>query len=122
ASRSALLSTLVAAAIIPATWTRLTRRQLITDIAWAATVMSGVAVLIPSVSLERLATTRTELIYGTMDTRTEIWKAGLEVFSSHPFAGVGAGGFERAVQPLLGYAGGDAHFVAHNTFLSILVE
>lgn len=55
--------------------------------------------------------------FGTAGDRTTIWRAGLAVLSDHPFVGVGAGGFERAVEPLL-----QGRYAAHSTPLSIAVE
>ena len=59
---------------------------------------------------------------GTLDLRTTIWAAGLKVFPLHPILGVGSGAYEDSVTPIIGYADNGEHFVAHNTYLSILVE
>jgi O-antigen ligase len=56
-------------------------------------------------------------------TRSTIWKTGLKVLRQHPVAGIGAGAYPEAVKPWLGVPGVPGHFyVAHNTFLSVLVE
>ena len=46
-----------------------------------------------------------------------IWAAGLNVFRQHSFAGVGAGAFGPSVAAAI-----DINYVAHNSFLSVLVE
>jgi O-antigen ligase len=87
--------------------------------------------LLPSSLFTRLSTTGDEITSGTMNERTIIWNAGATVFRSHPFAGVGAGSFPKAVEPLIGKAPVESMeeydetkgtYVAHNTFLSVLVE
>jgi O-antigen ligase len=68
-------------------------------------------------ALARLATTRAELEQGTLNSRKVVWKAGLHLFPLHPLGGVGAGAFEEAVVPFLGY-----QKTGHNTYLTVLLE
>ncbi len=70
-------------------------------------------------NLERLSSTTTELTEGTLNSRTKIWAAGLQVFthSPHPWAGSGSGTFDVAVEPLL-----DRPRASHNAYLSVLVD
>jgi O-antigen ligase len=82
-----------------------------------ALVICGGLAFLPSSSWERLSTIPNELRQGTLTGRTVIWGAGLEVFRAHPFLGVGAAAFRYSVGRALSEAN-----VAHNTFLSILVE
>lgn len=73
--------------------------------------------LVPEAILERLGTIPVEIERGTLSGRRQIWWAGFQVWLRRPLTGVGSGAFMTAVEPLLGRAN-----VAHNTFLSILVE
>jgi O-antigen ligase len=73
--------------------------------------------LVPATTWERLLTTGTEIADGSLDHRTVIWAAGLNVFREHPFFGVGAGAFGPSVAGAI-----DINYVAHNSFLSVLVE
>jgi O-antigen ligase len=82
-----------------------------------ALVICGGVFFLPSSSWERLSTIPDELREGTLTGRTLIWGAGFDVFREHPFLGVGASGFRNSVSRAL-----TETEVAHNTFLSILVE
>lgn len=74
--------------------------------------------LIPWEVWARLFTLREQLAGGgSMGDRTQIWRAGLDVFARHPVAGVGAGGFSDSVVPMLG-----RREAAHSTLLSVAVE
>ena len=68
-------------------------------------------------SLARLATTAGEVSAGTLNERSELWEAGISLFSDTGVLGVGAGAFENAITP---YAGEPK--VAHNTYVSVLTE
>jgi O-antigen ligase len=46
-----------------------------------------------------------------------IWAAGWDLFREHPFIGIGSGAYAASVWRSL-----DIAIVAHNTFLSVLVE
>ena len=77
----------------------------------------------PAPQRQRLATMPAEIASGTLHDRTRIWKAGLRVLRRRPLRGVGSGAYPKAVEPWLGkpkVAG--FQYVAHNTFLSVLVE
>ncbi len=79
-------------------------------------VLAAAPALIPRDSWNRLTTIGAELNGGGMNGRMPIWQAGLRVFShSIPniVVGVGADGFIKAV---------DIWYVAHNTYLSVLVN
>jgi O-antigen ligase len=117
ASRGALLEGLVALLALPLSLLRASARTRV--VAIGALAVSGLVAYqyVPSVSWERLATTRSEIAVGDLNSRREIWSAGLQLVVDHPLVGVGVGAFPVAVGPKLGRS-----IVAHNGFLSVLVE
>jgi len=116
ASRSALPAAVAALIIIPLTLARQSGRSMVSTTALLVGAIVLASVLVPEYSWDRIATFRQEALRGTLSGRTEIWRAGLQVFQQRPVLGVGAGGFESAVEPLLGRQ------YAHNLFIAILVE
>jgi O-antigen ligase len=87
--------------------------------------------LVPATSWSRLSTIGGELRSGTLNDRTLIWQTGWQVFGESPFRGVGAAAFAPAIEHSLGMPfnapsadeGAPAtELVAHNSFLSVLVE
>ena len=126
ASRAATLACLVALAIVPLTHARLTGRQRIAVLLTISLLVFGALLFVPSTSWERLSTTPSEFAQGTLTGRTVIWAAGWELFCEHPFLGVGANAFRLMVSRVLAkpinMAGLASTPVAHNTFLSVLVE
>jgi O-antigen ligase len=116
ASRGALIPALVALLLIPWTLSRLRLRAKVAACVLGIVGLLLVQQLVPEQSWQRLATTSEAIETGTFGGRGTIWRAGLEVFTQHPLVGVGAGGFNVAVQPVLGY-----RMPPHQTFLSVLV-
>jgi len=117
AARGGFLAGVVAFSIVPLTYVRLSRRRRIATLLTTALVICGGLAFLPSSSWERLSTIPNELRQGTLTGRTVIWTAGWELFRMHPFLGVGAAGFRDSVSRAL-----SEPIVAHNTFLSVLVE
>lgn len=125
ASRGGFLVTAIALAIIPLTYAKLSLRRklgfllLLTAGTYGLFQLSGdlQSRLVPNI--ERLSSTTTELTKGTLNSRTKIWAAGLEVFthSPRPWLGTGSGTFDYAVEPLL-----DRPRASHNAYLSVLVD
>ncbi len=117
-SRGGMLATVVALTIVPFTMLRLSPGK--RNAAIAMLVLAGVlgVAFVPQRIFERLATTTTEVEQGRISGRGRIWKAGLVAFAEHPVVGYGPGGFRTAVRPYLG----SGTQVAHNSYLSVLVE
>jgi O-antigen ligase len=122
-SRTALVATFVAFGFALWTWRKADRGQRTSSALLLLFLLLGLYGFAPVATRERLATVTTELTRGTLHKRTLIWKAGLKVLRRHPVLGVGAGAYPEAVRPQLGTPGVPGHqYVAHNTFLSVLVE
>jgi O-antigen ligase len=123
ASRTALIAAFLAFCFVVFTWRTSDRSQRVSGALLLALLLLGTLRLAPSASRERLSSLPAELTQGTLHNRTRIWKTGLKVLRRHPIAGVGAGAYPEAVRPVLGRPALQGHeYVAHNTFLSVLVE
>jgi len=85
-------------------------------LAGLAVVASG-TFFIPQATWDRLLSAGAELSGGTLTHRTVIWAAGMDAWRDHAFQGVGAGAYGPTVLKAV-----DIPYVAHNTFLSVLVE
>lgn len=126
ASRTALLATFTAFGFAVWTWRRAGWPQRLTTAGLAVLLLSSVVHFGPSQQRTRLATIPHEMTRGTFHDRTRIWKSGFKAFRAQKkrmLVGVGAGAFPEAVVPWLGRPTvPDFQYVAHNTFLSVLVE
>jgi O-antigen ligase len=116
-SRGSFLSSLIAFALFPLSLGGFKlKAQIAGGIALVVLLAAGAAML-PSTTWQRLESIPAELSHGTLTKRTYIWRAGLDAYRKHPLIGVGAGAFQASVYKQLGIA-----YVAHNTYLSVLVE
>jgi O-antigen ligase len=116
-SRGAFLAIGVAAIIIPFSLAALDKRKRWIVLSALIIFLGVVLAVIPKASWQRIGTIHSEFAEGTLTNRTRIWAAGLEVYREHPIVGVGSGAFGESVYSRL-----DIPYVAHNSYLSILVE
>lgn len=117
-SRGGLLCGMVALTIVPFTMTRLTPERLVMTISLIFLSGALAVAYVPEKLVQRLATTSTEVEDLSIGGRFRLWKAGMIAFTQAPLIGYGTGGFIRAITPTLG----SGAQVAHNSFISVLVE
>jgi O-antigen ligase len=117
-SRGGMLATTVALLTVPLSMTRLSPGRLATSIVMLGAAGALAVAYIPETLIQRLATTGMEVEGGSFGGRGKLWRAGLAVFPENPVFGYGTGGFKSAITPRLG----PASQVAHNSYLSVLVE
>jgi O-antigen ligase len=113
-TRTAMIASVVGMAFGLASLTRL---RLAARITILLLLTSAILSLLPHVqtlrSFQRFSTTAAEITEGDLQGRTVIWREGLASFAEHPLLGVGSNVY-RSVSSL--------GKVAHNSFLSVLVE
>ncbi len=123
ASRTALIAAFAAFAFVAGTWRESALFPRIASLALFAYLLLSLFSFAPAPSRDRLATIPQEVTQGSINSRKQIWKSGARVWLEHPLLGVGAGAYPEAVRPQLGTPSvPGARYVAHNTFLSVLVE
>jgi O-antigen ligase len=123
ASRTSLIAAVLALGFVVMNWRHSDAAQRVSAVSLLLLLVLGALWLAPTESRQRIATLPSELARGTLHNRTRIWKTGLTVLRDHPVGGVGAGAYAQAVKPWLGVPPRAGHeYVAHNTFLSVLVE
>jgi O-antigen ligase len=129
ASRGTLLASLPTALMIGFLYVRLSTTQKTVGLLLLLTAGIVGGMIAPSSSWSRLGTIQEEIRTGTLNDRTLIWQTGWQVFTRSPFIGVGSRAYAPSVERSIGLAsqapgqdGDMAELVAHNTFLSILVE
>jgi O-antigen ligase len=117
ASRGAMVVGTIALLIVPAAMTRLSPGRMVGAIMLLIACGTLAAVYVPKQSLDRLGTISSEVEEGRFGGRGKVWMAGLRAFAQKPFMGYGTGSFKPAVAQYMGQP-----IVAHNTYLSVLVE
>jgi O-antigen ligase len=123
ASRTSLLALIVGLGFGLLTWRAASRWHRMATVALFALLVLSLVEIAPAPARGRLATIPSEVTQGSINSRKAIWKAGARVWLEHPLLGVGAGAYPEAVRPQLGRPSvAGAQYVAHNTFLSVLVE
>lgn len=76
---------------------------------------------LPTSPLQRFLHPVNESGVNTEETRILAWKAGLRMYESHPFFGVGLGNF-KPLMPLYADPGLTWESMAHNTYIEYLAE
>lgn len=117
-SRGGMVAATVALLIVPLSMTRLTPGRLVSAMVMLVAAGALAVAYVPETTIERLATISTEVEGGRIGGRGKLWRAGLQAYAEHPIAGFGTGHFKSAITPILG----PAAQVAHNSFISVLVE
>ncbi len=117
-SRGGMLATIVALLIVPLTMTKLSPGRLVTAIAILCISGSVAVAYIPETIVELLSTTRSDVQEGHFGGRFKLWVAGVRAFSRQPVTGYCTSSFKTATAPFLM----TTPQVAHNTYLSVLVE
>jgi O-antigen ligase len=117
ASRGALIAAIVATTVIPLSYRSGKLQQKVGFALLLALSLYQVGQIVPAATWQRLLTIPQQFDSGDLNYRTVIWTAGLEIARDHPWLGIGPGAFPRAARRLLG-----GEFVAHNTFISVLVQ
>lgn len=128
ASRGALLACSPTLLMVPFVYGRLSGVQRAVGGLFVVIVIVFGVFLVPESSWSRLASIGQEVRGGTFNDRTLIWQTGWQVFTQSPFLGVGARAYAPSIERAIGI-GSQApgqeevtELVAHNTFLSVLVE
>lgn len=122
-SRTAFLASCLAFLFLAWTWRGASGSWRLLSTALLVLLVAGAFHLAPPRARQRIAALPQEVAQGTFHGRTQIWKAGVKVFRTRPIRGVGAGAYPESVRPRLGVPGRPGHrYVAHNTYLSVLVE
>ncbi len=117
-SRGGMLATRVALLIVPLTMTKLSPARLATAIVVLGISGALAMTFVPDRLVQRFASTGAEVQDLRFGGRFKLWMAGVQAFAEKPLIGYGTGRFKQAVTPRLGVA----TQVAHNSFLSVLVE
>lgn len=115
-SRTGLVSLLAGAVLAMVLGLRLGWGARIALVLFAVMSLLTVNEVVPEESWVRLSTLGTEAMAGRFHGRERVWEAGIKAWDNAPIWGVGLGGFRAAARA----EGADG--VAHNTFVSILVE
>jgi O-antigen ligase len=123
ASRGGAIAATVALLVVPLGFVALPRGARRGVLVFGVALLAALPFAAPAIedlaetSLYRFGALTGGLTEGSLNERGVIWRAGIETLPERPIRGVGLGAFPAAVER----AGGIAE-VAHNSFLSVLVE
>ncbi|QOY90869.1 O-antigen ligase family protein [Paludibaculum fermentans] len=121
ASRSGTVAMTVAFSFALVLWHGAPRKQKMLSAAAAGVMACIMIAAVPASSWLRIATLGSEVKEGTLNSRTVLWGAGVRALGDVPLQGVGAGAYPDAIASVVGRPQTWTP-VAHNTFLSLLVE
>lgn len=117
-SRGGMLASMLGLLIVPLTMTKLSPSR----VAAAMLMMSISAALaityVPQTVVQRLASTGAQVEGGGLNGRWKIWVVAVQAFEQRPITGYGSGSFKGVAAKWLGARAQ----VAHNSYLSLLVE
>ncbi len=117
-SRGAMVTALFGLLIVPLTMTKLSPGKAAAAIALLAIAGALTVTYVPDRIVQRLETTGSEVEDASLGGRFTLWHAGANAFLRQPLLGYGTSGFISAIKPKMG----PRAQVAHNSFLSLLVE
>jgi O-antigen ligase len=121
ASRGGTFCMMIALSLILWTLPSLPVRNRIGIMVMLVIVAVGAVALVPATSWKRLGSAAAEVSQGTLNSRTVLWKAGLDMFRDRPFGGIGTGAYPEASAKVIGRPWAFVA-VAHNSYLSVMVE
>lgn len=117
-SRGGLITSMVGLLIIPLTMTNMSPGRMVAAIAILAISGALAVTYVPDTLVERFASTGESVQSLSFGGRFKLWTAGMHAWNEKPLMGYGTSAFKSAVYAELG----DLTQVAHNSFVSILVE
>jgi O-antigen ligase len=117
-SRGGMLTTVLALMIVPLTMGRLTPGKMAAAVCLLVVTGTLAVIYVPDKIVQRLSTTQAEVADQNFGNRGPIWRAGFHAFEHRPIVGYGTSGFMPAIMPEMGAR----TRVAHNSYLSVLVE
>ncbi len=121
ASRGGTVAMLVSLTFVLSTWRLVPRHRRLLLAAAGAVVLVVLVAMVPAASWRRIATLGSEVTEGNLNSRTILWKGGWAAFQDAPILGIGGGAYPEIMSWVVGLQWGFDP-VAHNTFLSVLVE
>lgn len=116
-SRGALVTLSLSLLVVPLTFLKSTPKSKIFFIGSILVALYSTSLFLPDKTLDRFVRMPDDIRRADLTQRQEIWKGGFEIFSDNAVYGVGAGAYRTALYKLKQMPN-----VAHNTFISVLVE
>jgi O-antigen ligase len=117
-SRGGMVASVVALMIVPLSMTNLSPGRLAAGIAMLALSGFLAVTYVPETIVERLASTGQTVEDRSLGGRFRLWVVGTEAFLERPLLGYGTSAFKQVAARRLGVTSQ----VAHNSYLSVLVE